>query len=335
MSDLVIEDLTVEYTSGDYVVRPIDGLNLSSRSGELVLLLGPSGCGKTTLLSCLAGILTPTSGRIHVGSTEVTRLRDAALTHYRRHTVGIVFQAFNLIPSLTAQENVEAPLRAAGQRGRQAARRATELLVEVGLEDRRGHRPSHLSGGQQQRVAIARALAHEPRLLIADEPTAHLDYVQVEGVLRILRDLARPGRSVVVATHDERMLPLADRVVELRPRSSDEGRREGIVRVAAGEVIFEQGSRGDLIYVVESGRVELLRRLTAGGTDVLAVAAPGDYFGELGALMGFPRAAEARAKTAATLRACTVSEFRRMFGPGEIAEVIAGRRPRARKARAG
>ena len=137
-----------------------------------------------------------------------------------------MFQAFNLIPSLTALENVQ--VAAAGRRrcrGRQAKERAAELLDRVGLSsDRVHHRPGDLSGGQQQRVAIARALAHDPPLVLADEPTAHLDYIQVDGVLRLLRELAAPGRVVVVATHDERLLPLADRVVELTPRAV--GRRD-------------------------------------------------------------------------------------------------------------
>jgi putative ABC transport system ATP-binding protein len=215
MTDLDITDLTITYDSGGYVVRPIHQLDLHVGSGELALLLGASGSGKTTLLSALAAILRPQAGTIRVGDVEVTGLRGAALTEYRRHQVGVVFQTFNLVPSLTARDNVQAPLWAAGMPGRQARARAEQLLDRVGLRDRLGHRPGELSGGQQQRVAIARALAHDPPLLLADEPTAHLDHIQVEGVLRLLRELAQPGRVVVVATHDERLLPLADRVVHL------------------------------------------------------------------------------------------------------------------------
>src|SRR5512133_2275177 len=181
-ADLAIRDLVIEYSSGGYRVRPIDGLNLDAGSGELVLLLGASGCGKTTLLSVCAAILTPTSGSVRVGDTEVVGLKGAALTEYRRKTVGIVFQAFNLVPSLTAVENVMVPLRAAGMPRKQAKARAIELLERVDLGERLDHRPSGMSGGQQQRVAIARALAHDPPVLLADEPTAHLDYIQVEGV---------------------------------------------------------------------------------------------------------------------------------------------------------
>ncbi|MBV8961455.1 MAG: ABC transporter ATP-binding protein, partial [Actinobacteria bacterium] len=215
--DLTIKDLTVEYVSGGYAVRPLDAFDLHVGSGELVLLLGASGCGKTTLLSALAGILRPTAGAIQVGDTDVMGLRGRALTDYRRHTVGVVFQAFNLVPSLTAMENVAAPLWADGWSGGRAARRARELLDQVDLTDQADKRPGDMSGGQQQRVAIARALAHDPPLVLADEPTAHLDYIQVEGVLKLLRTLAGPDRAVIVATHDERLLPLADRIVELTP----------------------------------------------------------------------------------------------------------------------
>src|SRR5207237_7394176 len=240
MSDLAVSDLTVEYSSGGYAARPVDGFALDVPSGQLVLLRGASGCGKTTVLSVLAGILTPAAGTVRFGDVEVTSLKGPAMTEYRRHTVGVVFQAFNLVPSLSASENVQAPLRAAGMRGGAARRRAEELLEQVGLADRMVHRPGDLSGGQQQRVAIARALAHDPPLLLADEPTAHLDYIQVDGVLRLLRQLAGPGRIVVVATHDERLLPLADRVVELTPRASPVAGEPVQRKLDTGETVFRQ-----------------------------------------------------------------------------------------------
>jgi putative ABC transport system ATP-binding protein len=214
-ADLVISGLTVEFTSGDTTLRPLDGLDLTVAAGDIVLLLGPSGSGKTTLLSCLAGILTPAAGSIAFGDVDVPKLSGDALTRYRRSTVGIVFQAFNLVPSLTALENVMAPLLAARVRRRDAAARATELLERVGLGDRLRHRPGALSGGQQQRVAIARALVADPPVLLADEPTAHLDQVQVDGVVDLLRSLATPERVMVVATHDPRMFSLSDHMVHL------------------------------------------------------------------------------------------------------------------------
>jgi putative ABC transport system ATP-binding protein len=212
---VVCRDVAVEYACGGQAVRPIDGLDLEVSSGELVLLMGPSGCGKTSLLSMLAGILRPLRGQISVDGLEVTRLAGGRLTDYRRHRVGVVFQAFNLVPSLSAAENVQVPLRAAGLRPRQARRRALELLEQMGLGERASHRPGALSGGQQQRVAIARALALDPPLLLADEPTAHLDREQVGRVARLLREIADEGRTVLVATHDDRIVPLADRAIAL------------------------------------------------------------------------------------------------------------------------
>jgi len=212
---LSIKDLTVEYRNGGDTVRPIDSLDLDIHDGEFVLLLGPSGSGKTTLLSALAGLLTPTSGTIHLDDLEVTALRRRALSRYRQSGVGVVFQSFNLVPSLTARENVAAPLVAAGQRRWEAMERADDLLTSLDLGDRLHHRPAKLSGGQQQRVAIARALGANPSLVLADEPTAHLDRVQVDGVLALLRGIASRGRIVIAATHDDRMLSIADRVIHL------------------------------------------------------------------------------------------------------------------------
>jgi putative ABC transport system ATP-binding protein len=238
--------------------------------------------------------------------------------------VGIVFQAFNLVPSLTALENVAAPLWAAGTGGREARRRAGELLERVGLGDRVRHRPGDLSGGQQQRVAIARALAHEPSLLLADEPTAHLDYVQVEGVLRLLREVASPGRVVVVATHDERMMPLADRVVELSPRADREWRPPERRELDAGEVLFSQGDPGDLVYVVEEGEIELVRQLAPGGEEYVATVTAGGYFGELAPLFGLRRSATARARVRTVVTGHTAHDFRQQVGVDRLAALIRG-----------
>ena len=324
MADLEIKDLTVEYASGGYVVRPIDNLNLHAGSGELVLLLGPSGCGKTTLLSCLAGILTPTRGTMRFGDHDITKLQGEDLTEYRRRTVGIVFQAFNLIPSLTALENVGAPLMAERTPPAPARERARSLLERVGLSDRTHHKPGDLSGGQQQRVAIARALAYDPPLLLADEPTAHLDYIQVESVLRIIRELARPGRLVVVATHDDRIVPLADRVVELAPKTEVDGGAPIRIVLPPGEVLFEQGSRGDRVYVVESGEIALTRICADGDEEPLDVVGEGGYFGELAPLLGYPRAATARSRGPAIVIGYTVRDFREMLGADRASELLSG-----------
>jgi putative ABC transport system ATP-binding protein len=322
-AELTIKDLTVEYVSGGYPVRPLDSFDLHVTGGELVLLLGASGCGKTTLLSALAGILRPKAGAIRVGDTDVLGLRGRALTDHRRHTVGVVFQAFNLVPSLTALENVAAPLWAAGWSARKAAARARQLLDQVDLTDQAGKRPGDMSGGQQQRVAIARALAHDPPLVLADEPTAHLDYIQVEGVLKLLRALAGPERVVVVATHDERLLPLADRIVELTPRAAGSDTPPTRLELAAGDVVFGQGDAGDRIYVVDSGDVEIVRTRAEGTEEVLGRIGPGRYFGELGPLFGLKRSATARAAVASVVTGYSVRDFRSKYGP-LVSDLIAG-----------
>jgi putative ABC transport system ATP-binding protein len=219
MPELAVRGLTVEYGSGGELTRPLDAFEMVAPPGSLALLLGPSGSGKTTLLSCLAAILSPARGTIEFGAIDIASLAGKQRTEYRRHTVGIVFQAFNLVPSLTATENVMAPLLAAGIPTREAAKRAADLLGRVALSHRATHRPGELSGGQQQRVAIARALVHDPPMILADEPTAHLDHTQVEGVLELLAGLMDGERVMVIATHDDRVLALGGQRVDLGHRA--------------------------------------------------------------------------------------------------------------------
>lgn len=314
MGDLRINDLVVEYSNGAEPIRALDGLDLKIAAGSLVIVLGPSGCGKTTLLSCLGGILRPTSGCIEFGDVEVSALDRRGLTAYRRHTVGIVFQAFNLVASLTALENVMVPMWAAGFSRRAARDRARELLTRVGLQDRMTHRPGELSGGQQQRVAVARAIALDPPLILADEPTAHLDFAQVQEVLRLLRELAAGERVVVVATHDTRILPFADRVVNLVPDFTATDSEPETVTLSHGSVLFEQGGLGELIYIVSEGELEIVRESSGGAEELLKVATPGDYVGELGPLLHMPRSATARARTDATVIGYTVQAFRQLLG---------------------
>lgn len=313
MAELEVRDLTVEFTSGDYVVRPLSGLSFDADDGELVVVLGPSGCGKTTLLSCLSGLLTPTSGSISFRGTDVGSLSGLALGEYRRYTVGVVFQAFNLIRSLSARGNVTAPLRLAKVPRKSAMARADELLEIVGLSERAGHKPAEMSGGQQQRVAIARALAHDPPLVVADEPTAHLDYIQVEGVLRLLRKLSAPGRLVLVSTHDDRITNIADRVIELAPQFAVADRDPEELSLPSGEILFKQGDRGDLIYMVEEGEIEIFQVRADGSEEHLAVIGAGNYLGELGPMLNLPRSAWARAKGPSRLTGYTVRRFRRRF----------------------
>jgi putative ABC transport system ATP-binding protein len=189
------------------------------------------------------------------------------------------------------------------------------------LSDRAQHRPGKLSGGQQQRVAIARALAHDPPLVLADEPTAQLDYIQVESVVRALRELASPGRLVVVSTHDQRLVPLADRVVELGGEAAVDVHPRRL-ELTDRSVLFDEGTRGELIFVVEEGAVELVRRRADGTEDLLHLAVPGEYFGELAPLLGFPRAATARASGRAIVTGYTVAEFRKLVGPAGMRALL-------------
>jgi putative ABC transport system ATP-binding protein len=318
MTSLLLRDVTIEYSSGGYVVRPINALDLDVADGELVLLLGASGCGKTTLLSALAALLTPARGSIRLDDTEVTELRGTALVEYRRRTIGVVYQSFNLIPSLTALDNVAVASWNAGASGRAGRARARELLETLGLNDRLRHRPSDLSGGQQQRVAIARALCLDPQMLLADEPTAHLDELQVEGVLRLLRESARPGRMVIVATHDDRLVPLADRVVELTPRRQPAHVEPVRIALPAGALLFAQGDAGDVAYVVEGGEIELLRERSGGGEELVQRVGPGRYFGELAPLFGLRRTATARAAVDSTVMSFTPHDLRSLMAPTAV-----------------
>ena len=328
MAELEVRDLTVEFDSGGYKVRPLDHLSLEAEDGELVVVLGPSGCGKTTLLSCLAGLLSPTSGSIRFRETEVTELAGPALGEYRQSTVGVVFQAFNLIASLTARGNVMAPLRLAKAKHHDAVSRADQLLAEVGLTERASYRPRQMSGGQQQRVAIARALVHDPPLVVADEPTAHLDHIQVEGILLLIRKLASPGRLVLVSTHDDRITHIADRVIELVPQFTGAGRDPEELWLESGQVLFEQGDRGDLVYMVEEGEIEIYRTRADDSEEAVAVIGAGNYFGELGPTLNLPRSASARARGRCRLTSYPLRAFRQQF-PASRAEAMAEAAPEA------
>jgi putative ABC transport system ATP-binding protein len=324
VAELEVRDLTVEFESGGYKVRPLDHLCLDAEDGELVVVLGPSGCGKTTLLSCLAGLLSPTSGSIRFRGTEVTGLTGPALGEYRQSTVGVVFQAFNLIGSLTARGNVMAPLRLSKSKHGDGV--ADRLLAEVGLSERANYRPRQMSGGQQQRVAIARALVHDPPLVVADEPTAHLDHIQVEGILVLIRKLAARGRLVLVSTHDDRITHIADRVIELVPHFTGAARDPEEVSLAAGEVLFEQGDRGDLVYTVEDGEIEIYRTRADGSEEHVALIGAGNYFGELGPMLNLPRSASARARVACRLTSSPLRSFRQQFPAattGQMAVTVA------------
>jgi len=211
-------------------------------------------------------------------------------------------------------------MRLGGMSRRHASEKATQLLERVGLGERGHHRPGQLSGGQQQRVAIARALVHDPPLVLADEPTAHLDHIQVEGVLQLLRELASPGRVVIVSTHDDRVTHLADRVIELVPNLASADRPPEELLCEPGELVFEQGSRGDLVYVVEDGEVDIYRTRSDGTEEALATVTAGGYFGELGPTLNLPRSASARAATQTRLTSYTIRHFRRRMPEAAAAD---------------
>ncbi|HSD60859.1 MAG TPA: ABC transporter ATP-binding protein [Burkholderiales bacterium] len=205
-----------DFASGDAVDRVLHGIDMDLHPGQLTMLVGPSGCGKTTLLSIVTGILSPTAGEVTVYGTELTRLGDRDKVLFRRSRLGFIFQQYNLLPALTAEENAALPLVAAGVPLREAARGAAEVLERMGMAEHRHKTPNHLSGGQQQRVAIARALVHGPQLVVCDEPTAALDAHTGQTVMEILRDIALdPGRAVLVVTHDNRIFHFADRIVRM------------------------------------------------------------------------------------------------------------------------
>lgn len=207
-------DLRKVYGAGDSEVRALDGVSIDLAEGEFTAIMGPSGSGKSTLMHCLAALDAPTSGRVVIGDTELSRLRDKALTALRRDEIGFVFQAFNLVPTLSAQENILLPLSLAGHKPDQ---QWFDTVVDtVGLRDRLGHRPAEMSGGQQQRVACARALVSKPKIVFADEPTGNLDSTSGAEVLSFLRrSVDEFGQTIVMVTHDAVAASYCDRVVFL------------------------------------------------------------------------------------------------------------------------
>jgi putative ABC transport system ATP-binding protein len=210
-----ITGLEKTFDMGAISVRALAGVDLAIERNSFCLVMGPSGSGKSTLLYLIGGLDRPTAGQIWVDGQSIEGLDENKLARYRRHTVGMVFQSFNLITSMTALENVAFPMRFNGVNGHSRKARAMELLARVGLEDRAYHKPNELSGGQQQRVAIARALVNEPQIIMADEPTGNLDTAAGDSIMSVLADLHRNGTTIVMVTHDPRLVKYANRVVHL------------------------------------------------------------------------------------------------------------------------
>jgi putative ABC transport system ATP-binding protein len=220
-------DVTRRYGEGDAAVDALRGVTLDIVPGQFAAVMGPSGSGKSTLMHILAGLDKPTHGVVEIAGIDITNLSDSRLTLLRRHQVGFIFQFFNLLPMLTAEENILLPLRLAGENIDRGW--ADEIIDQVGLSDRRKHRPSELSGGQQQRVAIARALASRPAVLFADEPTGNLDSTTSGEILNLLRTMVTThGQTMVMVTHDANAAAMADRVLFLADGQivRDQGRSE-------------------------------------------------------------------------------------------------------------
>lgn len=205
-----------EFTLGETVVTAVAGVDLTISRGEFLAVMGPSGCGKSTLLNLLAGLDRPTSGEVWIDGERTDRKSERELALMRRSKIGVVFQSFNLLPALTAGQNVELPLRLARMRGRKARAIAGSFMADLGVLERRDSAPALLSGGEQQRVALARALASEPEIIFADEPTGNLDSDSTRDVVELLRTAHQRGQTLMVVTHDSRVAAAAQRVVTLR-----------------------------------------------------------------------------------------------------------------------
>ncbi|MEM4430010.1 MAG: ABC transporter ATP-binding protein [Thermofilaceae archaeon] len=231
------EDLAKYYKMGPYIVKALDGVNLKIRRGEYVSIMGPSGAGKTTLFNMIGGLDRPTRGRVYIDEVDISKLDAYELAWLRARKIGYIFQTFNLIPVLTAMENVMLPMIFAGVRREERIRKARELLERVGLGDRLYHRPTELSGGQQQRVAIARALANDPAIILADEPTGNLDLQTGLRIVQLLKELnVERGVTVITATHDLKMIDVSDRIVWIRDGAVERVEERAAIELGAEEL---------------------------------------------------------------------------------------------------
>jgi len=216
MGDIVVKDLIKVYKTGKSEVIALRGLDCTIKGGEVLAIMGPSGCGKTTLLNIIGGLDRPTAGTVNLGGVNLVSLDHAGLVKHRRERVGIVFQFFNLVPTLTARENIELPMRLAGKDSKYMKARTDELLKLVAMETRSEHKPDEMSGGEQQRVGLAVALANDPPILLADEPTGELDTKTGHEILLLFKRLRDEfGKTVVIVTHDQRIGQIADTVMTI------------------------------------------------------------------------------------------------------------------------
>ena len=254
--DVKVKDLVKVHRSGKIEVQALRGLNMDIKAGELIAIIGPSGSGKTTLLNIVGGLDTATAGSVQVGDTNVTSLSIAKLVNFRRNMVGHIFQNLNLIPTLTAKENIEFSMIASGVSRGKRKTRVKELLETVGLTDRGHHKPEELSGGEQQRIAIASALANDAPVLLADEPTGELDTVTAKGVVDYLVNVNQElGKTIIMVTHDPSVARVADRILRIE---------DGVIKmvVTPSEVIVEERAvsyTGQLQARIEEIKGQLLQ----------------------------------------------------------------------------
>jgi len=231
------KDLCKEFTMGDTTLRALDGVQLDIRRGEYISIMGPSGSGKSTLFNMIGGLDKPTAGTVFINDVDMAQLDAHELAYLRCRTIGYIFQTFNLIPVMTALENVSLPTIFAGMANEDGVARAMELLDLVGLGERYHHKPSELSGGQQQRVAIARALANSPAIVLADEPTGNLDLKTGKEIIELLRKLNKEqGVTVISATHDLKMLDVSDRIIWIRDGRIDRIEERADIDLRVGTV---------------------------------------------------------------------------------------------------
>jgi putative ABC transport system ATP-binding protein len=217
MAPVLVENASKNFRQGDRVVRALDGVSLDVQRGQFMAIMGASGSGKSTMLHLMAALAKPDGGKVLIDGQDVSAMNDRTLTRFRRKHIGLIFQAFNLIPTLSAEENVALPLMLGGRLGKEENAKVEELLRSLGLIDRRTHRPDAMSGGEQQRVAIGRALVTEPAVILADEPTGNLDSVNSRAVCELLRDLSViHGKTVVMVTHEPTVAAYATEVAVLK-----------------------------------------------------------------------------------------------------------------------
>jgi len=335
--DLHQVEKTYQSAAGSFTA--LKAVDLQVDRGEFVAIIGKSGCGKSTLINMITGIDRPTSGAVLVGDTAVHRLSEGQLAQWRGRNLGVIFQFFQLLPTLTVIENVILPMDfCALYTPRERHARAMHLLAQVDMADQAHKLPSSISGGQQQRVAIARALANDPPILVADEPTGNLDSKTASAVFRLFEDLAQNGKTVVMVTHDidlakrvTRAVIVADGaiineyVAQALPTLSVD-QLAAVTRqleprtYVPGESIIAHGDAADRFYIITSGQVEVLLHHPGGHATVVATLGAGQYFGEIGLLRGGPRIATVRATPDTAVEVATLDRatFEGLIGESEL-----------------